>query len=152
MNRLYFPLFIDLSGKRIIVIGGGKIALRRVETLLEFADHITVVAPEVSDRIRQWKDAGRICWIDDVYHKEILKAADLVLAATDDPVCNEQVVRDCKARGIMVNASHKKELCDFYFPGIIRHKNLVVGVNSGGSDHREVREARERMERALKDI
>lgn len=149
MKKPYFPLFIDLSQKKIVIIGAGKIAQRRVETLLEFAGNILVAAPEATRRIRQLHEEGRILWIQDAYHKELLEGADLVLAATDDAVCNEQVIADCRARNIPANASHKKELCDFYFPGIIRHEDLVIGFSSGGQNHREVREAREKIEAAL---
>ena len=151
MNRPYFPIFADISKKRVVVIGGGKIAARRVETLLEFVDDICVVAPQVTDRIRCLCDSGRISWKDGVYQEEVLEEADLVLAATDDAVCNEKVVEDCRERGILVNTSHQKELCDFYFPGIIRQGDLVMGICSGGMSHREVKEAREKMEHALKE-
>ncbi|MDE7038196.1 MAG: bifunctional precorrin-2 dehydrogenase/sirohydrochlorin ferrochelatase, partial [Lachnospiraceae bacterium] len=101
--------------------------------------------------IRCLCESGRISWKDGVYQEEVLEEADLVLAATDDAVCNEKVVEDCRERGILVNTSHKKELCDFYFPGIIRQGDLVMGICSGGMSHREVKEAREKMERALKE-
>ncbi len=152
MNRPYFPLFVDLSRRRIVLIGGGKVAQRRIETLLEFADSIKVVAPKVTERIRQLKEEGRIRWVCDVYRKEMLKGAELVLAATDDAACNEQIIKDCKAGGILVNASSKKELCDFYFPGIVRQGDLVVGISASGRNHREVKEAREKIERALKEF
>ncbi len=119
--------------------------------MLEFADDITVISPKITDRLMELrqKEKGHIHWIADVYREEMLEGADLVLAATDDTVCNERIVDDCKKRSILVNTSHKKELCDFYFPGIIRRENLVVGFNSGGLSHHEVKEAREKMEQVL---
>lgn len=151
MKKSYFPLFIDLSEKRILIVGGGKVALRRIETLLEFAGEITVAAPQALERIKQLNVEGRVRWIAGVYREEMLEGADLALAATDDNSCNEKVVRDCRARNIPVNTSHKKELCDFYFPGIIRQEDLVVGFCSGGRNHRAVKEAREKVERALEE-
>lgn len=145
-KKPYFPLFIDISKKRIVVIGGGKIGERRIETLLEFSDHIVVISPKVTDRLKDLSRDGRIEWISDVYREEMTEGADLVLAATDDAACNTRVVEDCRARGIPVNTSHRKELCDFYFPGIIRQENLVMGFSSGGQDHRKVRELREKAE------
>ena len=147
MKKPYFPLFVDLSEKRILVVGAGKIATRRVESLLDFAGSITVAAPEATERIRQLSREKKICWINGIYHKDMTEEADFVLAATDDDVCNTRIVKDCKARNIPVNACHKKELCDFYFPGIIRRENLVMGITSGGQDHQKIREIREKTER-----
>lgn len=147
MKKPYFPLFVDLSEKRILVVGAGKIATRRVESLLDFAGSITVAAPEATERIRQLSREKKICWINGIYHKDMTEEADFVLAATDDDVCNTRIVKDCKALNIPVNACHKKELCDFYFPGIIRRENLVMGFTSGGQDHQKIREIREKTER-----
>lgn len=149
MKKPYFPLFTDISSKKVVVIGGGKIAARRVDTLLEFADDIIVAAPKVTERIHRLAKERRIVWKECAYRESLLEGADLVLAATDDAACNEKIVEDCRARKIPVNTSHKKELCDFYFPGIIRQEDLVIGVSSSGMNHREVREAREKMEQAL---
>ena len=150
-KKPYFPLFINISKKRIVVIGGGKIAARRIEALLEFSDNISVVAPEVTERLRQLSKKKQIQWIPDAYHESGLAHADLVLAATNDVYCNMRVVEDCKAKNIPVNTSHKKELCDFYFPGILCQENLVMGFCSGGTDHRKVREIREKVEQILKE-
>lgn len=149
MTKPYFPLFIDLSQKRVVVVGGGKIAARRVEALLDFAEDIHVVAPEVTERLQRLDEEGRIRWTAEVYQEEVLRGAELVLAATDDAACNEKVIEDCRIRKIPANASHRKEWCDFYFPGIIKEGNLVVGFCSSGLSHREVREAREKVEQAL---
>lgn len=149
MEKPYFPLFVDLSEKNILVAGGGTIATRRVESLLEFAGHITVIAPRATERIIQLSRENKIHWIKDIYYKEVIDAVDLVLAATDDHECNNQIVKDCRNRNIPVNTCHQKDMCDFYFPGIIRRENLVVGFTSGGQDHRKIKEIRERVEQIL---
>lgn len=146
---LYFPLFVDLSEKRILVIGGGKIAQRRIETLLDFATDICVVAPEITDKLRILSENRRIQWIQDVYHTNLTEGADIVLAATNSSSCNDQIAADCKARKIPVNTAHKKESCDFYFPGIVRQGNIVTGISTSGLNHHEAKEARERISQAL---
>lgn len=151
LKKPYFPLFIDISKKKIMIVGGGTIATRRINTLLEFADNITVVAPKATERIIELSERGRLHWISDVYHKEIIEGADFVLAATDDTECNTHIVTDCKALKIPVNTAHKKELCDFYFPGILRHDNLVAGFCSGGENHRRVKEARKKAEQIFQE-
>ena len=146
MEKPYFPLFVDLSEKNILVAGGGTIATRRVDTLLEFAGRITVVAPKATGRIMQLSREDKICWIRDIYRRKMIDGADIVLAATDYHECNNQIAADCRAQGILVNTCHRKDMCDFYFPGIIHRENLVMGFSSGGQDHRKIKEIREKAE------
>lgn len=150
-HKLYFPLFVDISQKKVVIIGGGKIAQRRIETLLAFAEHIHVIAPEVTDSIRELDTQHRIHWIRETYRPELLEGAELVLAATNNPECNESVVRYCNEKHIPVNTAHKKEACDFYFPGIARHGNIVAGVTANGLNHKDAKKARECISRALEE-
>ena len=147
MKKPYFPLFVDLSEKKILVVGAGKIATRRVEVLLDFAGSITVVAPKATERIRQLSREKKIRWIPGIYRKEMMGEADFVLAATDDDGCNARIAKDCKVRKIPVNTCHEKELCDFYFPGILHRENLVMGFSSSGQDPRKAREIRKKAAR-----
>lgn len=151
-KKLYFPLFVDLSDKRIIVFGGGKIASRRVETLLNFSDNIMVISPKVTEKLKQLSQKKLIRLLEGSYREELLEGADLVLAATNDAACNTRIVEDCHARNIPVNTSHKKELCDFYFPGILCREDLVMGVCSGGQDHGKVKEARAKIEQIFHSL
>ena len=76
----------------------------------------------------------------------------MALAATDDPACNEAVARECRARGILVNVAHKKELCDFFFPAVVKRGELVAGICASGASHRKARKAREAVEQALDSL
>ena len=142
----YFPLFINLEEKPILVIGGGVIAERRIHSLLEFGCKIVIVSPDLTDKLRQLAEGGRIVWKKEEYSKDCLNRYvfanesapwTFVLAAAPEYV-NADVVRDCKELGILVNNASRKEDCDFYFPGLIKEKELVIGVTSGGSDHKFV--------------
>lgn len=151
-RKPYFPMFIDLSEKKVTVVGGGKIAGRRVDTLLKFTENITVVAPEAVEEIRQAARQHRLRWVKEAFEAcpdSVLEGADMVLAATNDKACNERIAKLCKARGIPVNVSHKKELCDFYFPAVVVQENVVAGMTSSGLDHSQARQVRERVERAF---
>ena len=145
----YFPLFIDLSGKDILFVGGGSIAARRVFVLQPFAEKITVVAPEIEEGIRALAEEGVITWIRRPFNEEDLKGRDIVLAATDDPKLNETIALLCRDKGIAVNASSDKTLCDFYFPGIVQQGETVIGVSASGEDHRKARRVRERIQEIL---
>ncbi len=147
---MYFPVFADLSGRKIIVIGGGKIALRRVRTLLPFAPVITVIAPRAEEGIRELCSARKIEWIERAYREGDEDGADIVLAATDCRELNRKIAESCREKRIPVNAADKKELCDFYFPGVIRYGDLVIAVGSGGKNHEKVKKMRQDIENWLK--
>ena len=130
MGGYYFPMFVDISTKRILVIGGGKIAARRVRTLLKFAEHIEVTAPEICDEM-----------------KDILNGADIVLTAADDRELNQKIVSACRMRKILVNTADDKSLCDFFFPAVTEKDGVVIGMNSGGKSPKTVRKVREYLEK-----
>lgn len=131
-----FPVFLDISNKKINVYGAGTIASRRVETLLAFAPLLTVIAPRASDRIQKAAEAGAL-----IYHKEtyipgsIPADSFMVLAATGDGSVNELIYQECKEKGIPVNVCSNRNHCDFQFPGIAAKGDLVIGINAGGNDH-----------------
>lgn len=138
----YFPLFVDLEGKEILVVGGGKIAARRAGILADFGCCITVIAPETGEEMEMVLKERDISYIKEEYKEEFLTEAVrketppfFVLAAASGEV-NEKVVMDCRRKNIPVNDSSRKENCDFYFPGIVREKEAVIGVTSGGGDHK----------------
>lgn len=142
----YFPMFVNLKEKTILVVGGGVIAERRVASLLGFGCRIMVVSPKITDGLEQLAQAGKIIWKKEVYSKSCLndciseRGSDMwtfVLAASLAHV-NADVVHDCKSLKIPVNNASRKEDCDFYFPGLIKEKEVVIGVTSGGSDHKLV--------------
>ena len=94
MQKKYFPIFVDISQKKIVVIGGGVIATRRVHTLLQFAEQITVVAPEITVELQEMSDKGLITWQCAEYSAKQIAEADMVIAATNYPEINHQIKKD----------------------------------------------------------
>jgi siroheme synthase (precorrin-2 oxidase/ferrochelatase) len=103
----YYPVMLDLAGKRCLVIGGGQVAERRVKGLLEAGASVRVVSPEVSERIAGWEAEGKLSVCRKPYEAEDGKDAFLVFAATDRPEVNEQAARDAAARGQLFNAADR---------------------------------------------
>ena len=134
-QRPYFPLFVDLSEKKVLVVGGGKVAKRRIGTLTAFTGDLTVITPERDAWLDEQEQQGLIRVRYKYYEREDLYGADLVIAATSDSRVNEDIHAACKCLGIPVNISSDRTRCDFYFPGIARKDPLVVGVTAGGRDH-----------------
>lgn len=151
MKRRYFPLYVDISEKDILIVGAGRIALRRLETLLKFESRITIVAKEIHPAIRELaQDAACVKTLQKEYGARDLEGRDLVLACTDSGEINREIVRECRKKGILVNTADCKELCDFYFPSVIVKEELVVGIGAGGENHRAVKETRECLEEMLR--
>lgn len=146
---MYFPLFVDLSQKNILVVGAGTIAARRIRTLCGFAGTITVCAPQIKPEIRELSEKYPIRLVEECYTEALLDTADLVLAATDDHELNREIVTAAKARNIPANSCSEKELCDFYFPSIVTKNELVIGLTASGTDHGLVKRTRMELEEYL---
>lgn len=145
MSKQYFPMFVDLSDKKVIVVGAGTIAKRRIRTLIEFTDHLVVIAPEVNRELLDLETEGKLQILRKKYEREDLYDASMVIAATNDSKINNDIYSACKCLGITVNVCSDKHKCDFYFPGIASKDNVVVGVTASGKDHKAARAAVEKI-------
>lgn len=149
MERPYFPVFIDMEGRLVLVAGGGRIALRRVRTLLRFGAKIRVIAPRLCRELEDMEKDRMICIEQREYKPGDIKGAAFVLAATDSREVNRQIWGDCREKGIPVNVSDNRELCDFYFPSVVMTEDAVIGISSGGEDPGRTKELRRRIEKTL---
>ena len=146
MERPYFPMFIDLTDKKILVAGGGTIALRRIRTLLKFRADIRVIAPELCEELAQLEEEGKIAAERREYCTPDIDGVQIVMAATDDHEVNRRIWEECRAAGVTVNVADDRSLCDFYFPSIVMTEDTVIGINCGGEDHAKVKETRIKIE------
>lgn len=142
-------MFVDLSNKKVVVVGAGTIAKRRIRSLLDFTDHLVVVAPEVNRELKELEESGRLTIAKKKYDREDLYGADLVIAATSDSQTNNDIYSVCKCMGITVNVCSDKNKCDFYFPGIARKDQIVVGVTASGADHKKAKTVIEKIREIL---
>ena len=149
-EKKFFPLFVDFTQKKAVVIGAGKIAARRVKTLLPFLGEIQVIAPEASEEIRELAKQGKVIYEQKYYEREDLYDAHMVLAATDDSKVNEDIYSACKCLGILVNIASDQKKCDFHFPAVLEQGDIVIGINGGGKDHKKVKQVRQELELVLK--
>jgi len=131
MEHLY-PIFINLADKMCLVVGGGKVAQRKIETLLEYKAQVLVVSPGVTDRIKYWAERKHITWKSRLFEPSDLEDVFLVFIATGDSRTNKEIAALCRDRGIMVNAVDDPENCDFYVPAILRRDSLCIAVSTEG--------------------
>ena len=148
----WFPFFTNITEKEFLVIGAGKIAKRRIETLLKFDCRIRVVAPEALTEVKGYHEEKRLELQLRPYESDDICGADYVLAATNDKEINHQIYLECKTRKIPVNVADCKEKSDFYFPGIIRENGLTVGVTAEGKNHALAKNATQAIGRLLNSV
>ena len=129
----YFPLFIDLSGKETLIVGGGKVAERKVQILLNFGASILLISPETTSPINVLIDSGAITFCKREYRSEDILSAVLAIAATGNREINRQIYNDAVCKGIPVNVVDDPELCTFVFPSVVQRNDLVIGITTSGS-------------------
>jgi len=140
----YYPAFLDLRGKLALVVGGGAVALRKVQMLLSCSARVRLVSPHVTEAVSRLRSS-----IDVVLRP--WEAADLdrvwiAFATTDDPAVNAQVAREARARGILVNVADTPSLCDFIVPSVVRRGDLQIAISTGGASPALARRLRQEIE------
>ena len=128
----YMPVSVSLTDRRCLVVGGGKVALRKIETLLDYGSAVTVVAPEVEDKIQYFGDSGRIRLEKREYCSPEAGNYRLVISACDDLAVNRRVSDDCRRSGTLVNVVDQPSLCDFIFPAVVRRDCLSAAISTDG--------------------
>lgn len=144
----YFPLFINLKEKEILVFGGGTIATRRIKAMLPYGAIIRVIAPEISEELQRLAEQNENLRLEyRKYKLSELQKPDFVLAATSDERVNQTIFRECRHKGILVNVASNRELCDFYFPGVVQQGDITIGITANGKNHKKAAEVTEQIRR-----
>lgn len=168
----YFPIFIEIEKKKCLVVGGGKVALRKVETLLRYDAPVHVVSREICAEIRALLPP------ENIYEEELLSSpgdtnvgeqlqecscgpewplpdhftgAALVVAATGSREVNHRVAQFCRERRIPVNVADAPEECTFFFPAVVKKGDISIGVNTGGKSPAVSSQVRRDIEKAIPD-
>ncbi len=148
----HFPMFFNLEKKKIIVVGGGNIATRRIKMLIKFGVCLTVVAPKFSQELDEMHNENKLKIIKRNYKSNDLKGAFMVIAATNSREVNEKIFLDAKESGVFVNVVDKKEQCDFYFPSIFEDDQIIGGlISRQGKNHRILKEKADFIRECLKN-
>lgn len=150
-GKPYFPIFVDLSDKKVVVAGAGTIAKRRIRVLTDFTDHLVVIAPEVNPELKELEAEGKITILRKTFEREDIAGAAFVIAATNSNQTNHEIYAACKCFGIPVNVCNDKARCDFYFPVVAFAGDVVAGVSSSGRARRKSREAADQIQRMLEE-
>lgn len=128
----YYPLFLNLKGRPVAVIGGGAVAERKIATLLKAGAAVTVISPTLTSRLVRWEAEKRIIALRRSYRRGDLGRAALVFAATDHSVVNEAVAREAKRKRIPFNLADRGASDGFIVPAVFSSGGMTIAVSSGG--------------------
>lgn len=142
-----YPVMINIRNKKVVLVGGGKVASRKIKTLLDEGANVTVISPEINSQI----DLEKVIWIKKSYESGDLKDAKLVFACTDQASVNSQVVEDA-APSQLVNNTGDKFYSDFYNVAIARANDFSVMISTDGASAARSKEIRKKLQHLLKDL
>ena len=143
----YYPVFLNISGRKCVVVGGGQVALRKVKTLLEYGASVEVVSSEVCSELGKLAESGEIQVQRRDYHSGDLKGAVLAIAATDDSDTNLEAATEAREKAVLVNIVDDAESSDFIAPSYLRRGDITIAVSTAGRSPALARKIRTRLEK-----
>ena len=145
----FYPIHVNIEGRKCLVVGGGKTAERKVKTLLRYGSKVVVVSPKATKRIEGLLKKKKILWHKRTYRVADLKGAFLVFCATSSEKLNREISRDARKRKIMVNVVDAPKDCDFISPSLVERGHLKVSISTDGLAPLLSRRLREELEGKL---
>ncbi len=141
----HFPISLNLSGKYVIVIGGGKIAERKIKSLLETGAHIVVISPELTVELKKLAEAELFSWENKLFSPDDIKSANLIIAATNDKQINQAVKRSA-LKHQLISLVDDPVNSDFQIPSVLRRGKLSIAVSTAGASPILAKEIRQQLE------
>lgn len=145
----YYPVFLDLQGKPVVVVGGGAVAERKVLTLLACGARITVVSPALTKKLSYLAQAGAFHYRKRRWRPGDLKDAFLIIATTNDPKKNAEIAGRVDTRFRLINVADDPARCNVIAPSVIARGDLIIAVSSGGKSPALARRIRQELERSF---
>src|SRR5262249_4688518 len=141
-----YPIFLKLEGHKVLVVGGGLIAQQKIEGVLRSATDVTVLAPQITPRIRLWAHQGRLRHIALKYRPGMAQGYFLVIAATDSEQINRAVYEEARGSGALSNAVDDPGYCDFYAPAVVSRGQFQIAISTGGHSPALAQRVRQELE------
>lgn len=142
-----FPMFLKLQGRQCLVVGAGKIGEPKIQGLLETGARIRVVALTASAAVREWAREGKIELELRAFSADDLEGAFLAVVATNSRSLNERVYREAQRRGVLCNVVDVPDLCDFFYPAVVRRGDLQIAVSTAGQSPSLAQRIRQQLEK-----
>ena len=130
---VYHPIFLNLEQRKVLIVGGGAIALEKLDSLLPSGAKITVLSPEINEAIDQLHSEGKLIWLQGIFGPESLEGYFMVIATSDDPEINAQIFQLANDRNMLVNSVDDPDHCNFIMAAIAKSGPLQVAISSSGT-------------------
>jgi precorrin-2 dehydrogenase/sirohydrochlorin ferrochelatase len=127
-----YPIFLELSGRRVVVVGGGAVAVRKAQALLAAGARLVVVAEQIDNMLTVLCRDKKAELIKSKYSKDYLAEAVLTIAATNNPQLNRRIYKDCQELEVLCNVVDEPELCDFFVPAVVKRGDLQIAIGTEG--------------------
>ena len=147
----YYPIMLDIKGERCVVVGGGEVALRKAQSLLDCGARVRVISPALCPDLDKMRDSKTIEYIAREYRDNDLDGAMLVVAATDDREVNTQIMQEAESLSMLCNVVDDPELSNFIVPSSLRRGSLTIAVSTGGKSPALARRIRTELEKHFGD-
>jgi precorrin-2 dehydrogenase/sirohydrochlorin ferrochelatase len=141
----YYPLFVDLSGRKAVVIGGGAVAHRKIKALLEHGAFVHVITRDLTPELHVLLNRGDIRLLSGDFDESHIEGALIVIAATNDKILNRRISEAAKNRNILVNAVDQPEECSFIVPSMVKRGGLLIAVSTSGKSPALAKKIRETL-------
>jgi precorrin-2 dehydrogenase/sirohydrochlorin ferrochelatase len=128
----YYPIFVDLKDRKVLVVGGGSVAGRKIDTLLEYGAVVNLVSFELSDSLKDYIESGKIIYHGKEFREDLLSGMFLVIAATDDPDLNHRISEAAEKINMLINAVDQPADCNFIVPSIVSRGDLTIAISTSG--------------------
>lgn len=145
MNSL-FPMFVKLEGRKVLVVGAGKIGEQKIAGLLDTGARVRVVALAATEQVRTWAGGGLIELAQRAYESTDLEGVFLLVVATSIPELNEKIYREAQDRGILCNVVDVPDQCDFYYPSVVKRGDLQIAISTSGQSPSLAQRIRRQLE------
>ncbi|MGD8499294.1 MAG: bifunctional precorrin-2 dehydrogenase/sirohydrochlorin ferrochelatase [Phycisphaerales bacterium] len=146
-----YPIFLELSGRRVVVIGGGAVAVRKAQALLAAGARLVVVAERIDDMLTALCQGKNAELVRSKYSKDYLAGALLAIAATNNHQLNKQIYKDCQELEVLCNVVDEPELCDFFVPAVVKRGDLQIAVGTEGQCPAYAGHVRKKLEEIFTD-
>lgn len=146
-----YPVFLELAGRRAVVVGGGAVAVRKAQSLLAAGARLVVVADHISDMMTALCADSNVELIKSRYSKDYLVGAVLAIAATNDRQLNRQIYKDCQELEILCNVVDEPDLCDFFVPAVVKRGDLQIAIGTEGDCPAYAGHIRKKLEKLFTD-
>lgn len=142
-----FPMFMKLAGRQVLVVGAGRVGEEKIGGLLETGARIRVVALNATTTVREWARAEKIELELHAFGSDDLEGAFLAVVATSSRIVNERAYSEAQRRGVLVNVVDVPELCDFFYPSVVRRGDLQIAVSTSGQSPSLAQKIRQQLEK-----